>query len=325
MGDKTGIEWTDATWNPVRGCSRISPGCEHCYAETMAGRFAGPGQPYEGLVRLAAIGKHGRARWTGVVRLVPEHLADPLKWKKPRRIFVNSMSDLFHENLSHEEIAAVFGVMAAATKHTFQMLTKRAARMKEWFAWLEDAAARSLAVFPHDDVIWRRNHVMWGAARRAGADLNASHHDQPWPLPNVWLGVSAEDQQRADERIPLLLETPAAVRFVSYEPALGPVDFARWLDWPWFCQRCRSIPERHADTHLHCHDDGQVVRRTLDWIIAGAESGPGARPMDEAWVRSVRDQCAEEGVAFMLKQFATSGKKVSLPLLDGKQWAEFPR
>lgn len=285
MGNKTGIEWTDATWNPVRGCSRVSPGCKHCYAERVAARFCGPGQPYEGLafrkVTVDGYGEdHMEPRWTGEVRLIPEHLADPLRWKRPRRIFVNSMSDLFHEKLSNEEIAAVFGVMAAAPQHTFQVLTKRPEGMREFFRWMEG----------------------WGYSdyRLDGylADGGA------WPLPNVWLGVSVENQHYADERIPILLDTPAAIRFVSAEPLLGPVDllYSAW-------NGAESLREMAG----------------IDWVIVGAESGPGARPMQEDWARSIRDQCAAAGVAFFLKQFAENGRKVHLPVLDGRQHVEWPR
>ncbi len=267
MGDKTGISWTDATWNPVRGCSRVSEGCRNCYAERVAARFSGPGQPYEGLattkqVKVAAsLTKRpdgtidqrstfaSRSRWTGAVRLIPEHLADPLRWKRPRRIFVNSMSDLFHEALTNEQIAAVFGVMAAAPQHTFQVLTKRARRMREWFEWArkqawEDGEDRPdyglmLAGYTGSELgdgsstdegdqqaaIENRINDAWA---RDGAD-GGTVWDCPWPLPNVWLGVSVENQAAADERVYELLATPAAVRFLSCEPLLGPVDLSRWL------------------------------------------------------------------------------------------------
>ena len=201
MSDDSKIEWTDATWNPIRGCSRVSEGCRHCYAERVAARFSGPGQPYEGLVRISnTLDGRKPTGWNGTVRMVAEHLADPLRWKKPRRIFVNSMSDLFHERLTNEQIAAVFGVMAAAGSHTFQVLTKRAARMREWFAWAGDHGASGAR-----------------SACRASAALYLGALPEPpgadtWPLPNVWLGVSAENQAAADERIPDLLATPAAVR-----------------------------------------------------------------------------------------------------------------
>jgi protein gp37 len=309
MGDKTGIEWTDATWNPVRGCSRVSPGCENCYAESIAGRFCDPGQPYHGLAKRTHQGK----RWTGEVRLVPEHLADPLRWKKPRRVFVNSMSDLFHEKLSNEEIAAVFGVMAATPQHTHQVLTKRPKRMLEWFRWAgHDFALQQRGIASAPNVA---RAMLDAAAEYLGTKNDALNiawrrftEVDPWPIPNVWLGVSVEDQRRADERIPLLLQTPAAVRFVSAEPLLGPVDLAPWIELKRWDSTGRELP-----------------RRGIDWVIAGAESGPGARPMDEACVRSLRDQCAAAGVPLFYKQrLDERGHKVSLPVLDGRQYAEWP-
>lgn len=200
----TEISWTDRTWNPIRGCSRVSEGCRFCYAEGVAYRFSGPGQPYEGLARKV----NGRAAWTGKVRLVESALTEPLSWRKPARIFVNSMSDLFHEHVSDEFIAAVFGVMAAAPQHTFQVLTKRAERMREVVSALSVELVRECTL------------------KLTGRMIRG---DWMLPLPNVWLGVSCEDQQRADERIPLLLQTPAVVRFVSCEPLLGPIDLSRWM------------------------------------------------------------------------------------------------
>jgi len=274
MGE-TSIEWTDSTWNPVRGCSRVSPGCENCYAEKTALRFSGVGQPFEGFVRLSKKG----AQWTGRVDLRAEHLADPLRWRKPRRVFVNSMSDLFHEELPNESIAAVFGVMAAASQHTFQILTKRPERMRAWFAWVEareqhTATPRMIVhaeAFAHAPIVALKPSIPYAG---------------PWPLPNIWLGVSVEDQKTADERIPILLETPAAVRFVSYEPALGPVDFT-------------NIATMNA---LSDDRDGFSHGRTIDWIIVGGESGPGARPFDVAWARSTVTQCKAAGVACFVKQ-----------------------
>lgn len=215
--NNTSISWTDRTWNPVRGCSRISPGCGGprgaggCYAEVIAARFSGPGQAFEGYATRSP------AHWTGRVDLLPEKLAEPLRLRTPQRIFVNSTSDLFHEKLSDLDIAAVFGVMAAAPRHTFQILTKRAERMREWFrgGW------RTVGSF--------REHAFY-AARDRGVELPGDPWSRKWdgkaPPNNVWLGVSIEDQKTADERIPMLLQTPAALRFVSYEPALGPVDLA---------------------------------------------------------------------------------------------------
>ena len=279
MGDKTKIEWTDASWNPVRGCSRVSEGCRNCYAERQAARFSGPGQPYNGLVALRAIEperKHSEARWTGVVRLIPEHLGDPLRWKRPRRVFVNSMSDLFHEALSDDDIAAIFGVMAAAPQHTFQILTKRAKRMREWFAVAEAQrmpTARHWCVNAAENALrdWRDGKGWW--------------HGR-WPLPNVWLGVSVEDQATADARIPELLATPAALRWVSYEPALAAVDFVPFLSVQW----------RQEGDWL------SLSRERLNWVVVGGESGPGARPFDLEWARSTIRQCREAGVPCFVKQ-----------------------
>lgn len=289
MGDSTKIQWTESTWNPVRGCTVVSPGCEHCYAMGVAARFSGKGQPYEGLAKFSPARR--LPQWTGAVHLVPEHLADPLRWTRPRRVFVNSMSDLFHERLTNEEIAAVFGVMAAAPRHTFQILTKRAKRMREWFEWVDTKA--TLGFEPHEDVVLRCTD----RATSHALPIRDGHRMKRWPLPNVWLGVSAEDQQRAAERIPELLRTPAAVRFVSYEPALGPIDFAPWLT----SLRRRGLGVVEAG-HPH-----------LDWIIVGGESGPRARPFDVQWARSVVEQCKAAGVACFVKQMG------SVVVYDGVQ------
>lgn len=317
MSDDTGIEWTDATWNPIRGCSRVSAGCARCYAERVAARFSGPGLPYEGLVRIGAAGKP--TGWNGTVRMVPEHLADPLRWKRPRRVFVNSMSDLFHESLTNEQIAAVFGVMATTPRHTYQVLTKRARRMREWFAWLFAGE-----VSPSGKCY---------AAASGAVDFGTWWQTVPqkWPLPNVWIGVSVENQAAADERIPELLRTPAAVRWISAEPLLGPVDLRPWTS------------REHGLALIG-------APRGLAWVVAGCESGPGARACDVAWLRSLRDQCAATGVAFFLKQaveggdtpiVTTNGERapaitagpdshrkaggvIGLPYLDGRQHAEMP-
>lgn len=250
MADKTGIEWTDATWNPIRGCSRVSEGCRNCYAETVAGRFSGPGLPYEEL-----IAKGGQ--WNGNITLVPKMLDQPLRWRRPRRIFVNSMSDLFHENVPFHFIDEVFYKMRAAHWHTFQVLTKRPQRMIEWA----------------DSSYNRHTDILGG-------------WDGKNPLPNVWLGVSVEDQKTADERIPLLLQTPAAVRWISAEPLLGPIDL--WA----------------AGMKLNGKLDRQSgERRFIDWVVVGGESGKNARPMHPDWARSLRDQCKTAGVPFLFKQW----------------------
>lgn len=301
----TTIEWTERTWNPVRGCSRVSPGCDHCYAMGQAHRYAGPGKPYDGLTTI----RRGKVDWAGRAVFVPGQLDVPLRRRKPTTWFVNSMSDLFHESLMNEEIAAVFGVMAACPQHTFQILTKRTKRMRAWFEWAQGAFTeqqRGIVAAPNTC------RAMLDAAYEYGVSKAVLQpawdrfaETDPWPLPNVWLGASAEDQQRADERIPLLLETPAAVRFVSAEPLLGPIDLKRYAAWPWFCERCQVVPESNAETHLHCHDEGRVVRRTIDWVIVGGESGPGARPCDVAWIRSIVEQCKTAGVAAFVKQLGS--------------------
>ena len=270
MAQKSAIEWTESTWNPVTGCTKVSPGCQHCYAERISELFRGvSGHPYEMGFDLT---------------LRPGRLVQPLKWKRPKRIFVNSMSDLFHEDLPDEFIDKVFGVMALCPQHTFQVLTKRPNRMREW---MEKERKRVAVVeclaelyVGHPELAER-----WPFdVQRAGL--------RGWPLPNVWLGVSVEDQKRADERIPLLLDTPAAVRFVSAEPLLGPVSNLR--------------------------------TKNLDWVIVGGESGPGARPMNPEWVRSIRDRCQSSGVPFFFKQWGGRTPKAGGNVLDGRQWLEYP-
>lgn len=307
MGQQTAIEWTDATWNPVRGCSRVSEGCRNCYAERQAARFCittDPADsrltiesgPFAGFVRRV----HGRPQWTGRVELVESHLADPLHWRKPRKVFVNSMSDLFHEALPDEAIDRVFAVMALCPQHTFQVLTKRAGRMLQW--------AKSKP---------KRTGIAWG-------DMvgNWDH-----PLPNVWLGVSVENQALADERIPQLLQTPAAIRFVSYEPALGPVDFTRIKNSAqireFFRQMAIDTGRDPEQVLRECAIDdtpwknalngdwfdgwdsgeGAAEKQTkLDWLIVGGESGPGARPFDIRWARDTIAQCKAAGVPCFVKQ-----------------------
>lgn len=292
----TGIQWTEETWNPVRGCSRVSEGCRNCYAERQAIRQAGPGGNYEGLVRSTKSGP----RWTGKVRLVPEMLDRPLWWKKPRRIFVNSMSDLFHEGLSNEEIAAVFGIMAAAPQHTFQVLTKRSMRMREWFEWIETRTVSCHPLGAARGVRWHAWHLAGWHALPWESEVSPSYSagampNWKWPLPNVWLGVSAEDQRAFDERVPDLLQTPAAVRWVSAEPLLGPIDVSAGI----------------VDA---LHRSGRAPRLELDWIVVGGESGPGARPCALEWIESIVDQCHVAGAAVFVKQlgaYSTSLQRVA--------------
>jgi len=331
MSDDSKIEWTDATWNPTRGCSRVSEGCRHCYAERVAARFSGPGQPYEGLVRISnTLDGRKPTGWNGTVRMVAEHLADPLRWKRPRRVFVNSMSDLFHELLTNEQIAAVFGVMAAAPQHTFQVLTKRARRMREWFEWVRCQRgqvdnARSVCSQAASPLVKKRWDFAMG--------------DRSWPLRNVWLGVSVENQAAADERIPELLRTPAAVRWISAEPLIGPVQLGPvGLHYAYRCEECgdNAQPESDGTCH-HCGGDCEMSRDRLDWCVMGAESGPGARAADPAWFRSLAEQCRAARVPVFFKQamagggvtagpgsIAKRGGLIGLPYLDGRQHVEMP-
>ena len=256
---KSNIEWCDSVWNPVTGCSKVSAGCKNCYAETYAKRF------------------WGERKFTDV-RRYESKLDEPLRWKRPKRIFVNSMSDLFHEDVPSKFIADVFNTMACATRecrhnnikycteecwtgrpHTFLILTKRPERM---LRFINEDIHEIIGNWPGDYAI--------NTAMDAGA----------WPLPNVWLGVSVEDQKTADERIPLLLQTPAAVRFLSAEPLLSEID-------------------------LNINSTPASVRwiNGLDWVICGGESGKSARPMHPGWIRSLRDQCKQANVPFFFKQW----------------------
>lgn len=312
MSDKSAIEWTEATWNPVTGCSKVSQGCKHCYAEREWKRMSAPRDRCK------------PNRYTGRdftdVACHEDLLDRPLHWKRPRRIFVNSMSDLFHEDVPFEFIKQVWDVIAQRLDHVFQILTKRPERMLEYHRWLA-----------------------------GGDDISITE----WPR-NAWIGVSCEDQATADERIPLLLQTPAAVRWVSAEPLLSGIDLRNidlgnlyWLD-------ALTGYVRIA------HDGGMPAAPKfgkLDWIVASGESGPQARPMHPSWVRTIRDQCQAAGVPFFFKQWgewapdimlesgrgnrANSqqvssgklgdvawmtrfGKKRAGRTLDGRTWEEYP-
>lgn len=263
MSDRTRIEWTSATWNPTTGCDRVSAGCDHCYALTLAKRLKAAGNPryqVDGDPRRSGPGFGLTLHW--------DKIDQPLKWRRPRLVFVDSMSDLFHGDVPVEFIAEVFAIMARASQHRFQILTKRPGRMAS-------------------------------VLRRI----------RPDPLPNVWLGTSVETQDWARIRIPKLLETPAAVRFLSCEPLLGSLDIAAWL------QLSDGLGGRAVSS------DG--IRR-IDWVIVGGESGPGHRPMDPEWARSVRDQCNVSVVPFFFKQWGGPTPKAGGRLLDGQLWDQMP-
>lgn len=330
MGDNSGIEWTDATWNPVVGCSIVSPGCTHCYAMGMAARIQRmtPGSHYAGTTVDSKTGPV----WTGRLELAPEHiLTAPLRWKRPRRIFVNSMGDLFHTNVPRRWIDQVFAVMALAPQHTFQVLTKRADAMRNYM--IHPGTARRVHEIACDMAMRLDLNVILIAPgvdeRRAPPGPRV--YLGTWPLPNVWLGVSAERQEEADARIPQLLATPAAVRFVSAEPLLGPIDFRR-LDlsidtfqdcgghpdphWPPDSQDATWLDAIEGDFRAEARspsgdrlgdiDPGLRISgegRGLDLVIVGGESGPKARPMHPDWARDIRDQCADAGTTFFFKQW----------------------
>lgn len=291
MADRSGIEWTEATWNPIAGCSIVSPGCTNCYAmRRVAPRLAAnPATPhYAGTVMPSKAGPV----WTGRIGVAPDRVfTAPLRWRAPRSIFVNSMSDLFHEDVPDAVIDRVFAVMALSPQHTFQVLTKRSKRMR---AYLSDPATTDRVKRALEAIVTATS----GFDAAAGG-LAAHIH---WPLPNVWLGVSTEDQTRADERIPDLLATTATIRFVSAEPLLGPIDFGRWLARG--DAGLRAVDPPAAGLLGMVEDDGHAwVRPALDWIIVGGESGSGARPMHPAWARSIRNQSDAAGVPFFMKQW----------------------
>jgi len=287
MSDKTHIEWTNATWNPVTGCTKVSAGCKHCYAERDWARLsANPATRY-----------YGRA-FTDV-QCHSDVLELPLRWTKPRRIFVNSMSDLFHPDVPDQFIADVFAYMAYARHHTFQVLTKRPERMRALLTnheWIEEMYSASTAL-AHDDaceILGRRG--AFDANRRTGTDIRA--FDPTFSLSNVWLGVSVEDQATADERIPLLLQTPAAVRWISAEPLLGPMNLAQIRD-----ADVLLFPLAGEVSGEGRNEPMPLRNGGIDWVVAGGESGPKARPMHPNWARSLRDQCAAAGVSFLFKQW----------------------
>ena len=304
MSSASNIEWTDCTWNPVVGCTPVSPGCLNCYAATMARRLeamgvkeyaareipATMGTPYDAhepakMVRIAEV-KGGRAVFSGEVRCVPERLGDPLSWRKPRRVFVNSMSDLFHEDVPDGFIDWVWETMYRCPQHTFQILTKRPDRMAAYFDGVRKAASRLY-----------------------GEEMIEA------PLPNVWLGTSVEDQKCADERVPWLLKCPAAVRFLSCEPLLGPVNLVGAYR--------TAIVNNQRGGMTYTAACKAVAASAIHWVIVGGESGSLAkvRPCDVGWVRSIVRQCRDAGVACFVKQL---GAKVVCRNDEVADWMDQP-
>lgn len=322
MSDISKIEWTDATWPVTVGCDHVSEGCDHCYAATLtSGRLAH--QPV-----YAGLAEHGR--FNGTVRCLPDRLGWPVKWRKPRRIFVCSMSDLFHESVPDDFIAQVFAVMSGCPQHTFQVLTKRHARMRALVS--SDAFRAEVAV--------------WAGRRFENGDLM---HDRVayrnWPLPNVWLGVSAENQHWAEIRVHALLSTPAEVRWVSAEPLLGPIDLRnlKARNGALIDALCGDVKSPKGEIYAACPG-------SVSWVVAGGESGAGARPMHPDWARSLRDQCQSARVPYLFKQWGAHrwvehsryddatqcwvadgiepqrvAKKLAGRELDGREWNEYPR
>lgn len=299
----TGIEWTDEVWNPVVGCTKVSSGCKFCYAHDLhtkrhKAKLAGKQLPEQ------------YAEPFTTVQLMPERLEKPLRWRKPRRVFVNSVSDLFHERVPDGFIDQVFAVMALAPQHTFQILTKRPERMRDYatngFGRLADAIIRMRRERGDNSAVVPLPHVQPGAPR--------------WPLPNVHLGTSVEDQHQA-WRVEVLRRCPAAVRFVSAEPLLGPLDLFGDHESPGPAVRVEGYSYQ-TDYGTGTEWDAQLVPE-IDWVIAGGESGPNHRPCDPAWVRSLRDQCQDFGVAFFFKQWG-GPRPGGEALLDGREWREFP-
>lgn len=290
----TNIPWTHLfgpgsgfTWNPITGCSAVSPGCANCYARTLHN------QRHEAFKQGKAVPECYATPFHDV-RFHPDRLDQPMHRRKPAGVFVCSMSDLFHKNVTDEQLLQIFAVMAACHKHIFFVLTKRPERMREFIT--KEDTAYNIAVM---SVATRKEQFQW-------------------PLPNVWLGVTAEDQQRADERIPILLDTPAAVRFVSVEPMLGEFDMAHHF-WPQHLWKTNQIAfAEKAHEHVDC------MIPMLDWVIAGGESGPGSRPAHPDWFRSMRDQCKAAGVPYFHKQNGGAGRNHGGHLLDGQEHREFP-
>lgn len=288
MGQSSLIEWTDASWNPITGCSVVSPGCTHCYAMKLAGGRLRHDPTRAGLTRASA----GGPVWTGEVRLNEGVLDQPLRWRRPRKIFVCAHGDLFHENVPYEWIDRVMAVIALCPEHVFQVLTKRPERMRDYFLNYATRHKTGMAAA-----------ALSGRQHPDGHACDPAVCNHPTPLPNLWLGVSAENQETADARIPELLAIPdsiAAVRWLSLEPLLGPINF-RWTD---YAHRAAGLTYRD-----YLERKGSVNHleslQGIHWVVVGGESGPKARPMHPRWVRSLRDQCAAAGVPFFFKQWGS--------------------
>ena len=305
----TKIEWTDKTWNPTTGCDTVSDGCDNCYARPLAKRLKAMelGRVAKGGLQLAdaKYQTDGDPATSGPGFGFAEHataLDAPLHWTKPAKVFVNSMSDLFHQDATPEFISRVFAVMALTPQHTYQVLTKRAGKM------------RSLL-----NQNWFEPWVYAAMAERTGSCVI----NVRWPLPNVWLGTSVEDQKQADLRVPALLDTPAAVRFLSCEPLLGPVDLSRWTD--------AHFPWNYTEYGCECSCGAAIVDAQdrcsgarIAWVIVGGESGPGARSMDLAWVEALVTGCSAFGVPVHVKQLGSVWGLANDGGSKGGDWSRWP-
>ena len=327
MSGNTKIQWTEKTWNPIVGCAKISLGCSNCYAEKEAARnvvrLTASAKTEKGLATRDAYaqsvhrnGKH----WSGKVGLMPHRLTEPMSWRKPAMIFANSMSDLFHEDVPTSYIDQVFAVIALTPRHTYQVLTKRPQRMRSYLAGLEqegvtERLSAAADEFGEDAGSWLSNFINgWSMPEQFKDDNPCDGTIRRWPLPNVWLGTSVEDQKTANIRLPYLADCPAVVRFLSCEPLLGHI---------------------RLTTGIYSQGSGKVGTSLDDihWVIAGGESGQNARPCDVNWLRFMRDQCEIFGVPFFLKQVGakpvSSGKPCNNYIMlkhpkgaDPSEWPE---
>ena len=296
MAETTTIGWTDATWNPITGCSMISAGCTHCYAQTLAGTRMKNHWSRKGLTKETPLGPV----WNGEVRVNRKWLDQPLHWKKPRMVFVCAHADLFHEAVDDHWRDVIFAVMAATPHHTYQILTKRAGGARDYLNRCSQRPIESWA-----ESMWEARDISLDQStcrRIARAIVNAA-----WPLPNVWVGVSVEDQANAEHRIPLLLDTPAAVRWISAEPLLGPVDLTRLkteeLTW-----------QDALNGRAHAGPSVWSGQRKLDWVVVGGESGRHARRMDLQWVRKVVGECHAAKVPVFVKQLGLHPGEICNPV-----------
>ncbi|MDX3165951.1 phage Gp37/Gp68 family protein [Streptomyces scabiei] len=315
MSTDTAIEWANKSWGPIIGCTRVSDGCDGCYAIRTANiRTYNPNPKiaaaYAGTVHTT----EERLDWTGQVNLVEQRLTDPLTWRKPLRVFVNSQSDLFHEQVPEEFIARIFAVMAVTRRHTFQLLTKRHGRMRSLLGKAE--FWREVGRYARQDAYRHRGAEEW--IEEGVSVCDPATFEELRQLPNVWLGVSVENQKTADLRIPALLATPAAVRWISAEPLLGPVDLCGPVnEWGGRSRLTYWLDGRPGLGEAYTTGTGVEMRPLvtgprLDWVVAGGESGPGARPAHPDWFRLLRDQCAHSKVPFLFKQWGQWGLEAPL-------------